>query len=39
LPDGYTPHSLRMASAYYYIFLRRAYFQRNSPWSGDVLGS
>jgi integrase len=32
-------HTLRMASAYYYTFLRRAYFQRNSPWSGDVLGS
>jgi integrase/recombinase XerD len=33
------PHVLRMASAYYYTFQRRAYFQRNSPWSGDVLGS
>jgi len=32
-------HTLRMASAYYYTFQRRAYFQRNSPWSGDVLGS
>jgi hypothetical protein len=34
-----TSHSLRSASAYYYTFQRRAYFQRNSPWSGDVLGS
>jgi site-specific recombinase XerD len=33
------PHVLRMASAYYYTFQRMAYFQRNSPWSGDVLGS
>jgi integrase/recombinase XerD len=34
-----TLHTLRMASAYYYTFQRRAYFQGNSPWSGDVLGS
>ena len=32
-------HLLRMASAYYYTFQRMAYFQGNSPWSGDVLGS
>src|SRR5580692_3830689 len=32
-------HTLRMASAYYYTFQRMAYFQRNSGWSGDVLGS
>ena len=32
-------HTLRMAYAYYYTFQRRAYFQGNSPWSGDVLGS
>ena len=34
-----TLHTLRMASAYYYTFQRMAYFQGNSPWSGDVLGS
>jgi site-specific recombinase XerD len=34
-----TLHTLSMASAYYYTFQRRAYFQGNSPWSGDVLGS
>ncbi len=34
-----TMHTLRMASAYYYTFQRMAYFQGNSPWSGDVLGS
>ena len=34
-----TPHTLRMASAYYYTSLRMAYFQGNSPWSGDVLVS
>jgi integron integrase len=32
-------HTLRMASAYYYTFQRMAYFQGNSPWLGDVLGS
>ena len=31
-----TPHTLRMASAYYYTFQRMAYFQGNSPCSGDV---
>jgi len=31
-----TPHVLRMASAYYSTFKRMAYFQGNSPWSGDV---
>ena len=34
-----TSHSFRMASAYYYTSLRMAYFQGNSPWSGDVLVS
>ena len=34
-----TPHTLSMASSYCYTFQRMAYFQRNSPWSGDVLGS
>jgi integrase/recombinase XerD len=34
-----TVHTLRMASAYYYTFQRSAYFQGNSPWSGDILGS
>ena len=32
-------HTFRMASAYYYTFQRMAYFQGNSAWSGDVLGS
>jgi integrase/recombinase XerD len=32
-------HTLRMASAYCYTFQRMAYFQGNSPWSGDVCGS
>ena len=31
--------ALRMASSYCYTFQRTAYFQRNSAWSGDVLGS
>jgi len=34
-----SPHTLRMGSAYCYTLLRMAYFQRNSPWSADVLGS
>jgi integron integrase len=32
-------HTLRMASAYYYTFQRMAYFQGNSPWSGEVFDS
>jgi len=31
-----TPHTFRMASAYYTTSKRMAYFQGNSPWSGDV---
>jgi integrase/recombinase XerD len=31
-----TPHTLRIASAYYSTFKRMAYFHGNSPWSGDV---
>jgi integrase len=39
LKRGRGIHTLRMASSYCYTFQRTAYFQRNSAWSGDVLGS